>query len=443
MKTILALAGVIFLFAGLISSQVAGRDQHGSSAALGVNTILDPVSCGTSSPPAWCSGSDLGAWINAAIAHMPGNGATPHGCGVIQLSYQELAKFTTTILKPRCTVIDLNQSTLLWAGSSPQAIVIADTYSAAPPSLGGIKNGRIFGGTQTISHSNGIFLGGDPSGSVFSSAGFATHQSFYDLDVQNFTDDYVVGNNAFFNTWVNGAIALSSRAGIHFISNVTNTGENFNFHGTAFINNQLHDILVDTKSFAEINANGTSFDYSKGDSIASTGTLFLNASSSHFERAVGAKFFNCSNACSVGVVNSAMYLMGDAGPADSFGQFGSSSRASFIGVDWANIGKSSIKQFFTWNDTSPSSSLYMLNFRQSIGQGAINGVSAYSGSAPAYFSDSRTPGSSRTAGRATAAAENVANSPGGATGHAACWKAPGQIGFCSTPLNANGICTCN
>lgn len=430
-KTAFALAGVVLLFARL------GAAQNGRPATPSVNTVLDPVSCGSSTAPSWCSGSDLGAWINAAIKYMPGNGSTPSGCGVIQLSYEASIKFTTTIVKPRCTLIDLNQSTLLWAGSGTQAIVVADTYTKAPPSPGGIKNGRIFGSANGISRSNGIFLGGDPEGVIFSSAGNATNQSFYDLDVQNFTDDYVVGNNAFQNTWVNGAIALSGRAGIHFIANGRNEGENFNFHGTTFLNNQQHDVLVDPKSFAEVNANGVSFDYAVGDSISSTGNLLFNASSSHFERGVGSKFFNCSNSCSVSVGNSAMYLMGDASSADAFGQFGASSRASFVGVDWANVGKSAIKQFFVWNDTSPIGSLYMLNFRQTLGQAAINSVPAYSGSAPTNFSDSRTPAANR------AASNQPTNTPAGSAGHATCWKASGQIGYCSTPLNSSGVCTCN
>lgn len=436
--------GIVALtLATSVRSQSVGRQQAGSSSAPTANAALDPASCGNANRPDWCSGNDLGAWINSAIAHLPGNGTMPYGCGVIQLSYQASTKFTTTIVKPRCTLIDLNQSTIVWAGSSPQAVVVADTHAAGPPAPGGIKNGRIFGGLGgTISRSDGIFLGGDPAGVAFDRKGFSTNQSFYDLDVQNFTDDYVVGNNAFQDTWVNGTIALSSRAGIHFVANGVNEGENFNFHGTTFLNNQLHDVLVDARSFAEVNTNGVSFDYAKGDSVVSTGTLFLNASSSHFERGVGGKFFSCSNSCSVGVVNSAMYLMGDAKPEDAFGQFEGSSRASFIGVDWANVGKSPIKQFFIWKDSSPNGSLYLQNFRQSVGQTAINNIPAYSGPAPANFSDSRTQMANRASHQAVA--EGAAGNPSaGSTGHGACWKAAGQIGYCSTPMNANGVCTCN
>ncbi len=48
-----------------------------------VNTIYYPATCGGSLPPSWCSGSDLGAWTNAAFAACAGSGgclvAWPYG----------------------------------------------------------------------------------------------------------------------------------------------------------------------------------------------------------------------------------------------------------------------------------------------------------------------------------------------------------------------------
>lgn len=36
-----------------------------------VNGVLYPAACGASSPPSWCSGSDIGGWINAALSALP------------------------------------------------------------------------------------------------------------------------------------------------------------------------------------------------------------------------------------------------------------------------------------------------------------------------------------------------------------------------------------
>lgn len=49
------------------------------SAAEGITSgslqaVLNPLACGTGAKPAWCSGSELGAWINSAIAACPSSG---------------------------------------------------------------------------------------------------------------------------------------------------------------------------------------------------------------------------------------------------------------------------------------------------------------------------------------------------------------------------------
>jgi len=67
----------------------APADIDDSPAATGVwafasaNSVLNAASCGSSTAPSWCSGSDLGAWINAAFAQfgasIPGTVVVPPG----------------------------------------------------------------------------------------------------------------------------------------------------------------------------------------------------------------------------------------------------------------------------------------------------------------------------------------------------------------------------
>jgi hypothetical protein len=38
---------------------------------------------------------------------------------------------------------------------------------------------------------------------------------------------------------------------------------------------------------------------------------------------------------------------------------------------------------------------------------------------------------------------SLTSSTAGSTGHATCWKAVGQIGYCSTAVSSSGTCTCN
>jgi hypothetical protein len=46
---------------------LTGGTLSGSLTAPSVNAVLNPTSCADSAPPSWCSGSELGAWTQAAI----------------------------------------------------------------------------------------------------------------------------------------------------------------------------------------------------------------------------------------------------------------------------------------------------------------------------------------------------------------------------------------
>jgi hypothetical protein len=119
-----------------------------------------------------------------------------------------------------------------------------------------------------------------------------------------------------------------------------------------------------------------------------------------------------------------MFLSGNLATTDAFGEFApnsNASNASFLGVDFENIsaGTNTLQQLFVWGNGDGSLDLF--GFRN-VFSPVLSGVPLYSGSAPQGHFDSRAAGS---------------------TGHATCWKAGGQIGYCSTPLNSSGICTCN
>ena len=71
-------------------STLNGLNENDASA----NGVFFPAACGLSFPPSWCSGSDMGAWTNAAIA------ATP-GCGEVYIAAGTYSQ-STSIVKPRC-----------------------------------------------------------------------------------------------------------------------------------------------------------------------------------------------------------------------------------------------------------------------------------------------------------------------------------------------------
>ena len=47
---------------------------HTGKERISRQNVVDPSACGASSPPSWCSGSDIGAWTNAAIADLGASG---------------------------------------------------------------------------------------------------------------------------------------------------------------------------------------------------------------------------------------------------------------------------------------------------------------------------------------------------------------------------------
>src|SRR5215813_994514 len=50
-----------------------GANNHGQ-----VNGVYNIGACSSSPAPAWCSGSDVGAWVNAAYAACPSTGCRIH-----------------------------------------------------------------------------------------------------------------------------------------------------------------------------------------------------------------------------------------------------------------------------------------------------------------------------------------------------------------------------
>jgi hypothetical protein len=340
----------------------------------------------------------MGAWINSAIAALPGNGAGgSFGCGVVQLPYNSLYNFTTPIVKPRCTLIDLNQSSMGYTGNVTfPAVSIWDTFSVSEPANGGIINGRIFGGTgfsAIVSGSIGVMMGGLLSttpGSGYCLASntslcSSTFQTFSNLVVQNFTDGYRIGSNSYENNW--HAVTMAGNTnGIHFLT-ANNSGENENFQGTYFANNQAHDILIDTGGYAEVNMYASSFDYSTGDSIV--GSIHLNLTDVHVENNhLHWHFINCANNCSINVKGGTILdLSGPLTATDSFAVFsGTNNQATFDGVEWGILAGDVLSQFFVWNDSSSTSSLRLVNFRQAyfgiLSTASIRNVPLFSGAQP-------------------------------------------------------------
>jgi hypothetical protein len=366
-------------------------------------------------------GADIGAKINAAIASLPGNFSPgSYGCGVVQVPYRSFSWFSTPIVKPQCTTLDLSGSTIGYNGpASFPAITVEDSFTNSLPVIGGIRNGRITGagaGSGPIAAGSiGIFLGGVTT----ATAGYCTYsdvnsclcalQTFDSLLVVGFANGWEFGANSHDNVWINNQIAANT-VGLH-VRPGGNSGEDEAFLGSHFFENRSHDIVVDSTAYVEIACEACSFNYTGGNSIV--GPIHFSATDTHFENNLsGAHFFDCSGGgCSLDVKGGAVYMFGAVTSADAVGTFGgSNNQVTFDGPEFGLLGSVPLSQYFLWDDSSSVSSLQFTHPRQSIWFGSANLALA---TVPAYRSPHSHPPATFLADRQAAASSGaVANGTG-------------------------------
>jgi len=224
------------------------------------------------------AGSDIGAKVNTVLGLFP--------CAKVIIPAGAYTQ-TTTILKPRCATIEGQGSGLMGTlgtgtvltSSGIRAMIIAD--SNLPLGISGTFAGTVrdirFVGNGT---STGIYIGGDPLGTAAqcygqslvsppvnsSAACLGAHQSFYNVHVKNFADNYQYGNGAWDINWFGGNIQGGTHSGVYFPSTVTNSGEQESFFGTTIAEN-LSGIQNDGSG--QFFAHSAAFDY---NTTAATGS---------------------------------------------------------------------------------------------------------------------------------------------------------------------------
>jgi len=148
--------------------------------AEGVNGVFNPNICSVTPAPSWCSGSDIGAWTNAAIGQLSGS------CGEIYIPAGSYT-YTTTIVKPRCVKIHgaSAESTILnWNLSTGWAVAVNDSSSPTAYPEGDIAD-LTLDGPGTTGNNGGIYFGGtdqlagftgtvSTSGTAVTGTGFST-----------------------------------------------------------------------------------------------------------------------------------------------------------------------------------------------------------------------------------------------------------------------------
>jgi hypothetical protein len=210
--------------------------------------VYNPAACGTSQAPSWCSGSDIGAWTNSAIAALPasaGGGGTSAHCGEVFIpagAYRQ----TTTIIVPRCVKLHGSSSfgtVLSYTPTTGQAIIVADsTGTSAFGPAGAIEDLTLLGpgaSTTTVA----IYIGGSdsstgaPSTSVDPSTNYGDNFSINRIRTMepalsgSFGVGIQWGNNAW-NTNIFQSTIAENGVNLFFPDTNTNSGERINVNSS-------------------------------------------------------------------------------------------------------------------------------------------------------------------------------------------------------------------
>jgi hypothetical protein len=215
---------LLFLSPALVLSQHTQATQVDAGQT---NQALNPASCAWHPGPAWCSGSDIGAWTNAAIKQLSSS------CGEIYMAAGSYSQ-TTSIVIPRCFKLHGASagSTILNPSGGIWSIIIADSSGAGNYPMGAVEDLSIL----CPSTSNyGVYVGGStglgnaPSTSIDPSTNYGDHTNLNRLRVGDNSHACGVGiqfgNNVWQNTISNSLLDENSTQ-YSFPASLDNSGEN-------------------------------------------------------------------------------------------------------------------------------------------------------------------------------------------------------------------------
>lgn len=201
---------------------------------------------------------DIGDKINAAITQRAGT------CGTITIAPGNYS-FSTQIHKPRCVTIEGNNAVLTWTGTDAltPAIVAGSVVGVDDTTQGGIRHLKLV--PNTAGTGSGIYLGNKVgSYNVPSNPNIQELlDTFLDVDVVGFVDNYVKGSNVFQDTWIAGSSQQATHAGWNDVGLFGS--ENMSFFGWEVLNGQggMGFFSTDLRG-SEYNFYNCSFDYNSG-----------------------------------------------------------------------------------------------------------------------------------------------------------------------------------
>jgi hypothetical protein len=238
--------------------------------------IAAAVMCNGVARPAWCGGTDIGAWTNAAIAIV--------GCGEVYIPAGNYTQ-TSSIVKPRCVKLSGAgyATTLNYTPTTGCEVVISDNSPASLYAPGALEDLNLVGpgtGTSTC----GIYLGGSdgyptsPPTSIDPASNYGDHANINRVRISYFN----VGVQFGFNTWrdtIFESVMASNGTGVSMPTNVTannptsNSGENLTLLDSSVLNSLGVGLFVGSGLLVNFNLVNTSFDFN-GSWAVQNGTAF-------------------------------------------------------------------------------------------------------------------------------------------------------------------------
>jgi hypothetical protein len=170
-----------------------GGSYTGPITAPNVLPVLDASNCGTSSKPSWCSGSEIGAWVNSAVAQLAGNPGTIE-VDDRQSSWSQSTQITIPLnVKLRCKA-----APLVWQLTSGVALAIAGpSPTSTASSLGSVEGCTLIStGAVSSTTNTGIYVGADPNGVVTPSTSYGDQVMIFNSKIAGFNTAIANGSNA-------------------------------------------------------------------------------------------------------------------------------------------------------------------------------------------------------------------------------------------------------
>lgn len=250
--------------------------------------IAAAVMCNGVDRPSWCSGSDIGAWTNAAISIV--------GCGEVYIPKGTYTQ-TTSIVKPRCVKLSGASgyaTTLKYTAKTGCEVVIADNSGSSIYAPGALEDLNLVGpgaGPPADNHATptcGVYLGGSDGGPTSAAThidpatNYGDHSSLNRVRISHFG----VGVQFGFNTWrdtIFESVIAGNTTGVVMPANVTannpisNSGENLTLLNSSVINNCGVGVFVGTGLLVDFNVVNTSFDFNGSWAIQNGTTSSQNA----------------------------------------------------------------------------------------------------------------------------------------------------------------------